>query len=69
MATNNPNNPNTSLMTYEELEALTYDYINLEGHHNLRSILNVMSQEYPGQFDRRQAMMAIHRVLIKNHKA
>jgi len=69
MATNNPNNPNTSLMTDEELEALTYDYINLEGYSDLRSILSVMSQEYPGQFDRRQAMMAIHKVLIKNHKA
>ena len=69
MATNNPNNPNPPIMTEEELEGLAYDYINLEGYSDLRSILSVMSQEHPGQFDRRQAMMAIHRVLIKNHKA
>lgn len=69
MATNNPNNPNPPIMTDEELEGLANDYINLEGYSDLRSILSVMSQEYPGQFDRRQAMMAIHKVLIKNHKA
>lgn len=69
MATNNPNNPNPPIMTDEELEGLAYDYINLEGYSDLRSILSVMSQEYPGQFDRRQAMMAIHKILIKNHKA
>ena len=66
---NSTNSSNSSVMTEEELEGLAYDYINLEGYSDLRSILSVMSQEYPGQFDRRQAMMAIHRVLIKNRKA
>lgn len=50
-------------MTEAELENLAGCYINVEGYNDLRSILQVMSQEYPGEFDRKQALQVIRRVL------
>ena len=47
------------MMTQEELLNLAECYIAVEGYTDLRSILSVMSQEYPGEFDRRQAIQAI----------
>ena len=53
-------------MTQEELQNLAECYIVVEGYTDLRSILSVMSQEYPGEFDRMQALRAIRDVLKKN---
>ena len=50
-------------MTQEELQNLAECYIVVEGYTDLRSILNVMSQEYPGEFDRKQAIQTIHDAL------
>lgn len=50
-------------MTEAELENLVGCYIHVEGYNDLRSILQVMSQEYPGEFDRKQALQVIRRVL------
>ena len=50
-------------MTEEELAQLTAEYVVLEGYTDSRSILSVMSQEYPGEFDRRTAMKVICKVL------
>ena len=50
-------------MTKKELQNLANCYIAVEGHTDLRSILSVMSQEYPGEFDRRQAIQAIRNSL------
>ena len=54
------------MMTPEELQDLADCYLAVEGYTDLRSILSVMSQEYPGEFDRRQAIQAI-RVSLKNN--
>ena len=54
------------MMTQEELQNLAECYIVVEGYTDLRSILNVMSQEYPGEFDRKQALGAVRDVLKKN---
>ena len=54
------------MMTPEELRNLADCYIAVEGYTDLRSILSVMSQEYPGQFDRRQAIQAIRDSLKNN---
>ena len=51
------------MMTETELENLVGCYIHVEGYNDLRSILQVMSQEYPGEFDRKQALQVIRRVL------
>lgn len=51
------------MMTEAELENLVGCYIHVEGYNDLRSILQVMSQEYPGEFDRKQALQVIRRVL------
>lgn len=53
-------------MTTKELQNLVECYIAVEGYTNLRSILSVMSQEYPGEFDRREAIQAI-RVSLKGY--
>ena len=53
-------------MTTKELLNLVECYIAVEGYTDLRSILSVMSQEYPGEFDRRQAILAI-RASLKNY--
>lgn len=50
-------------MTQEELIDLAECYIAVECYTDLRSILSVMSQEYPGEFDRRQATQAIREAL------
>lgn len=50
-------------MTKEELKGLTKDYIYIEGYTDLRSILIVMKQEYPDQFDRKEAILAIREAL------
>ena len=50
-------------MTKKELQDLADCYIAVEGYTDLRSILSVMSQEYPGEFDRRQAIQAIRNSL------
>lgn len=50
-------------MSQEELLNLAECYIVIEGYTDLRSILDVMSQEYPGEFDRKQAIQAIYRAL------
>lgn len=47
------------MMTQEEFRNLAECYIIVEGYTDLRSILSVMSQEYPDEFDRRQAIQAI----------
>ena len=56
------------MMTPEELQNLVDCYIAVEGYTDLRSILSVMSQEYPGEFDRRQAIQAIRTSLKANLK-
>ena len=50
-------------MTQEELLDLAECYIAVEGYTDLRSILCVMAQEYPGEFDRKQAVLAIRDAL------
>ena len=52
-----------TMMTQKELLNLAECYIAVEGYTDLRSILSVMSQEYPGEFDRKQAIQAIHEAL------
>ena len=54
------------MMTQEELLNLAACYINVEGYTDLRSILCVMSQEYPGEFDRKHAIQAI-RASLKDY--
>ena len=54
------------MMTPEELQNLADCYFAVEGYTDLRSILSVVSQEYPGEFDRRQAIQAI-RTSLKNN--
>ena len=51
------------MMTKEEIRDLARDYINVEGYDDLRSILSIMSQEWPQEFDRREAMKIIREVL------
>ena len=58
--------PLKEMMTPEELQNLADCYIAVEGYTDLRSILSVMSQEYPGEFDRRQAIQAI-RTSLKDY--
>ena len=55
-------------MTEEELAQLAAEYVVLEGYTDPRSILNVMLQEYPGEFDRRTAMKVICKVLKKDYE-
>ena len=51
------------MMTKEEIRDAARDYINVEGYDDLRSILSIMSQEWPQEFDRREAMKIIREVL------
>ena len=51
------------MMTQKELENLVGCYIHLEGYTDLRSIYNVLCQEYPGEFDRKPALEAIRKAL------
>ena len=50
-------------MTESELENLAACYIHVEGYTDLRSIYNVMNQEYSGRFDRKVALAIIRKVL------
>lgn len=50
-----------------ELLNLIECYIAVEGYTDLRSILSVMSQEYLGEFDRKQAILAIRNTLKANN--
>lgn len=50
-------------MTESELENLVACYIHVEGYTDLRSIYNVINQEYPGQFDWKTALTAIRKIL------
>ena len=54
------------MMTPKELLNLAECYITVEGYTDLRSILSVMAQEYRGEFDRKQAILAIRNALITN---
>ena len=51
------------MMTESELEDLVACYIHVEGYTDLRSIYIVMSQEYPGQFERKTTLAVIRRAL------
>lgn len=51
------------MMTQKEMENLVGCYIHLEGYTDLRSIFDMMQQEYPGEFDRKRALLTIHKVL------
>ena len=51
------------MMTESELENLTACYIHVEGYTDLRSIYYAMNQEYTGQFNRKEALAAIRKVL------
>ena len=51
------------MMAQNELENLVGCYIHLEGYTDLRSIYNVLRQEYPGEFDRKRALETIRKVL------
>ena len=50
-------------MTEQEIEGLVRCYIHIEGYNDLRSIFDVMRQEYPGEFDRKTALQTIRNVL------
>lgn len=50
-------------MTKEELEDLAACYIHAEGYTDLRSIYDVMRQEYPGEIDSKLALEVIRKVL------
>jgi hypothetical protein len=50
-------------MTQNELENLVGCYIHVEGYTDLKSIYDVLRQEYPGQFDEKQALEVIRKVL------
>lgn len=50
-------------MNEAELENLVGCYITVEGYTDLRSIFNIMCQEYPGEFDKKTALQVIRRVL------
>ena len=51
------------LMNEDELAEAARDYIYVEGYTDARSILSVMSQEFPGEVDRKIALKVIMRVL------
>ena len=57
------------MMTEAELENLVHCYINVECYTDLRSIYDMMSQEYPGEFDRKVALQVIRRVLKAGNSA
>ena len=58
-----PHNLYGIMMTESELENLVACYIHVEGYTDIRSIHNVMSQEYPGLFDPAKVLQVIHKVL------
>ena len=56
------------MMTESELKDLVACYILVEGYTDLRSIYTVMTQEYPGQFGRKTALLVISRTLKEERK-
>lgn len=54
-------------MMTEEIRNLVGCYIDVEGYDDLRSILSVMSQEYPQEFDRKLAIQIIRETLRDRH--
>lgn len=56
------------MMTESELENLAGCYIHAEGYTDLRSIYLMIAQEYPGMFERKMALKAIHKVLREEIK-
>lgn len=56
------------MMTEAELKNLVACYIHVEGYTDIRSILNVMSQEYPGQFDPKTALRVISKTLKEEYE-
>ena len=50
-------------MTEEEIRDLVGCYIDVEGYDDPRSILSVMSQEYPQEIDRKLAIQIIRETL------
>ena len=57
------------MMTEAELGNLVHCYINVEGYNDLRSIYDMMRQEYPGEFDGKTALQVIRRVLKAGNSA
>ena len=55
-------------MKEAELENLVACYIHIEGYSDMRSIYNVMSQEYPGQFDSKTALRVISKTLREEYE-
>ena len=55
------------MMSEAELKNLIACYILIEGYTDTRSIYNVMSQEYPGQFERKAALRVISRTLKEEY--
>ena len=53
------------MMTQKEFENLVGCYIHLEGYTDLRSIYDILRQEYPGEFDRKPALGIIRKVLTE----
>lgn len=51
------------MMTTKELEDLVACYIYVEGYTDIKSIYDIMSQEYPSEFDRKLALQVIRKVL------
>lgn len=51
------------MLTESELVNLVGYYIHAEGYTDLRSIYLIMTQEYPGMFDRKTALQTIRKVL------
>ena len=51
------------MMTATELTDLARCYVLIEGYTDIKSIYGVMCQEYPGAFDRKQALLVICKVL------
>ena len=56
------------MMTESELKNLAACYIHIEGYSDLRSIYNVMSQEYPGLFNRETALRVIRKTLKEEYE-
>ena len=56
------------MMTEAELKNLVACYILIEGYTDTRSIYNVLSQEYSGQFDPKTALRVISKTLKEEYE-
>ena len=56
------------MMSEAELKNLVACYIHVEGYTDVRSIYNVMCQEYPGQFNRGTAFRVIRKTLKEEYE-